>query len=767
MAGPAGRVTGRLAAGVSAAFDAVTRRTAPGRVGLPTTTPGLECVGAVVAALAVTWMFLVAAWGVNEPFGDGHFAAQAAIGIAADNMWTSHTIYPMAHYLDTPVTSGQVYMHHPLGVFWVAALFVKIFGVTNWALRLPAILISTLSPFFVYRLGRAIWGPVEGALSAVAFAALPITLGFASYHALEGPTILGLVVASWGYARFSQTGWQRYAAASLVGFGWAINYEWTAYVWGVLFVSWVFLRAFVLPPRLLGTVEPRSFGRYWALLVGVALATFIAQMAFIVDTGKLDEVLGMYNVRAAGNSQPLAMVLKARHVWIEIMYTGLAIALGKLAAPLVVGRFVWKRSDLELLPGFLLVTAIVHYVHFKEGADVHIFWSQYFAPYFALSVGVLAATVGDVVVAVARRWRPLLADAVARRRPAIVAIVVGLPVLLVLRDGASIIRLAHDSGGRFVSPSIKSDIDRIEALQWWIPRLGPKDRLAVHPAIQPVHWAIGWGVRRHELVADQPLGVRGSTPRAYTLDSSYALSADVRQAAKEFHVDAVGRFWMIDRSRPATPLDGYSFEEHDPTGLAWYLQGGTEPLRTVRPDPWVTWQWRSLLGQQPLPTLPNTPTTPEQLAIAHNAALEAGDAAAAARWRAALEAHLDLKKMTKYDDGTVLLGAVHHRGAEHYLSLYFVAGPHGLPGAARFEVWATIKKRAFLSTLPLDPAIIEVAVPPEVPMDLWRPGHIYSERFAYRHRPGTEIFYGAFVSRGAAKAPSVVGAGRYVELLTL
>jgi hypothetical protein len=765
MSGQGAIAARRLVAAVAAAFGAAARRTARWRVGLPTTTPALERTGGVVAALAVCWMFLVAAWGVNAPFGDGHFAAQAAIGTSADNMWINHTIYPMPYYLDGPASNSNFYMHHPLGVFWVTALFVKVFGAHNWTLRLPAILFSSLSPFFVYRLGRAVWGPVEGALSAVAFASLPITLGFASYHALEGPVILGLLVASWGYARFSQTGWQRYAAASVLGFAWAINYEWIAYVWGALFVSWVFLRAFVLPPRLFGAVDARSFGRYWALLVGVALATLVMQVGLIVDTGKLDEVLGMYSLRSAGNMQPLAVVLKARHVWIEIMYTGLAIALGKLAAPLVVGRFIWKRSDLELLPAFLLVTAIFHYVHFKEGADVHIFWSQYFAPYFALAVGVLAATVGDVVVAAARRWRPTIVDVVARRRPAIVAVVVGLPVLLVLRDGASIIRLAQDSGGRFVSRSIKSDIDRIEALQWWMPRMGPKERLAFHPAIQPVHWAIAWGVRHH-LLGEQPVGAQGAVPHAYTLDSGFAQSPDLREAAKEFHVDAVGRFWMMDRSRPATPLDGYSFEERDPTGLTWYIDGGTEPLRTVRPDPWVTWEWRSLLGQKP-PPLPPTPSTPEQLRIAHNAALAAGDAKAAAAWRAALEDRLDLKKMTKYDDGTILLGAVHRRGSEHGMTLYFLVGPRGIPGAGGFQVYAKVEKRAFLSTLPLDPDVIEVAVPPEVPMDLWRPGNIYSERFTYRKRPGRERFYGAFAPRGAAKVPMIVGGARYVDLLTL
>ena len=490
-------------------------------VGLPPTTPALGRAGAIIAALAVTWMFLVAAWGVNARFGDGHFAAQAAIGTAGDNMWRFHTIYPVPTYVDGVPGNSRFYMHHPLGVFWVTALFVKIFGAHDWTLRLPAIIFSSLTPFFLYRLGRAVWGPLEGALSAVAFASLPITLGFASYHALEGPVILALVVASWGYARFTQTGAGRFAAASVLGFLWAVNYEWSAYIWGVAFVSWVFVRAYVLPPRLFGAVEPRAFGRYWALLVGAALVTLVMQLALLMDTGKLTELLSMYGVRSAGNSIPLGSVLKARRVWIEIMYSGLAIALGKLALPVIVARFVRRRNDLELLPIFLLVMATVHYVHFKEGADVHIFWSQYFSPYFALAVGALAATSRDVVAWIGRRARPTVAAFIARS-PWLGAAIVALPLLIVLRDGASMIRLSRDSGGRFVSPGIKSDIDRIEALQWWSARLKPNERIAFHPGIAPVHWALAWELRPHPLMGGQGLGKHGSLPSAYTLDAGLA-----------------------------------------------------------------------------------------------------------------------------------------------------------------------------------------------------------------------------------------------------
>jgi 4-amino-4-deoxy-L-arabinose transferase-like glycosyltransferase len=68
-------------------------------------------------------------------------------------------------------------MHHPLGLFWTAGLMIKLFGAHDWVLRAPAIICVALTAWFEYRCGRAIWGPIPGALCALAYAALPITLG--------------------------------------------------------------------------------------------------------------------------------------------------------------------------------------------------------------------------------------------------------------------------------------------------------------------------------------------------------------------------------------------------------------------------------------------------------------------------------------------------------------------------------------------------------------------------------------------------------------
>src|SRR5690348_843243 len=81
--------------------DGVTawRRTAA--AGLPPAAPHEERIGRWVGAAATIWMLLVAAWGINGRFGDGHFAASAAMGVAGDNMWRLRIPYPIHTYVDS------------------------------------------------------------------------------------------------------------------------------------------------------------------------------------------------------------------------------------------------------------------------------------------------------------------------------------------------------------------------------------------------------------------------------------------------------------------------------------------------------------------------------------------------------------------------------------------------------------------------------------------------------------------------------------------
>jgi 4-amino-4-deoxy-L-arabinose transferase-like glycosyltransferase len=679
-------------------------------------------------------------------------------------MWQFHTVYPiLTNTFDS--TGAPLYMHHPLGVFWSTALLFRIFGQASWVVRLPAVVYSTLTPFLLYRIGRSIWGPIEGALTAIAYVSLPITLGFSNFHALEGPVIFSVALTIWGTLRYLQTWRGRYAFFAGVGFVWALNNDWIAYVWGGIFLAWVFVRGFVLPASLVGETRARPLARFWGLLCGAAVLSAVLAITMLMSTERLSDLLGAYSFRVSGNSMPLAQVLRTRHVWIELMFPGLAILLGKLALPVILVRAVRRRRDGEVLVLSILVMALWQYLHFKEGADVHIFWPQYFAPYFALGVGALCAGVRELLPWLAWHWPSRLTRWAASRRALIAALVVGLPVAAVFKDGASMIRLARETGGRFNSPMLQSDIDKVVAVKWFVSRFPERESVGMHPGVN-AHWGWHWELRPHPIVRQQPPGTAASAgiARLYVMDTRYASLEEIKQAAATFHVFAVGPYWLIDRRAPVAPLDGFSFDEREPSVWAWYWQGGTEPLRTVRPDPWVTWEWRTLLHQAaPVPT--GTPQTLEQVRIAHNISVTLKDAAGAARWLGELQRRLNVRVTAHYDNGAELLGVDYHGGAERSLNLYFLGG--AFRGHAKFSIAAHVDRPPRLSTLAFDESEIEIAHPPAVPTELWQAGLIYSVKTPYRKRPGQERFFGRFTPLDGKPCPARVGGPRTVDLVTV
>ncbi|HEY7373329.1 MAG TPA: glycosyltransferase family 39 protein [Polyangia bacterium] len=695
-----------------------------------------ERIAAVIAAFAVFAVFMVGAWGIGGVFPDGHFASHANVGVIGLNMWRYHTVYAYWPFMEQAPPLRDAYMHHPLGLFWDAALALKIFGVHNWALRLPAVAVVTLTAFFVYRTGRAIWGPLEGALSAAAFVALPITLGFANYLDLEQPLMLGCIVATWGYARFRQTDRDIYAAASVAGFALATVHDWEAFIWGAAFLPFVFLRGFVIPPAWLGPADGRKLGRYWGAMVGVATVMLAVVLKMMVHADRVTDVFGSYTQRSVGHELPLAQVLKARHVRIELMFPGLAIALGKLAAPIMLARFILRRAELELLPVFLLFMAVVHYVHFKQGADVHIFWPHPFALYFALAAGVLAASVRDGWRWLVRRIKAPLPPFLRAPLGAglVGAVVVGLPVMLVARDGASLIRLSRESGGRFMEVDAPSEVDNAVALHWFLAGYPATERIAFHSSI-PKRWNTSWELGPRQVAWQQPLSP--ANPRLYMLDARVTSEAELREAARRYHVRALGWLWLIDRGAPPGPLDGFSWDEHDPNLFESFWYGATEPVRRVVADPWVTWEWRTLLAQ-PAVAPTGAPGTPEQLRIAHNIAVAGKDAAAAARWRRELVARLELPVTGRLSPSLELLGVAHHRGAARSFTPYLLAGPGSKCG--KISIRAHVTGGRLLSTLPVDPDDHDIAPPPPIRCELWQDGNIYAVPTVYRHRAGHETF---------------------------
>jgi hypothetical protein len=713
--------------------------------------------GYAVGALAVLIAFAVSSCGIGGPFPDGHYASTSVIGTAAYNSWRWKTIFPVEVYVDHPPGPATYYMHHPLGLFWVIDILGKVFGLHDWVLRLPPLVYVTTTTWLLFKLGRAIWGAVAGGITALAYVALPITLGYANYHDLEQPVIFGFVLSTWGYLRFIRTWRDRYAIASVLGFAFALNNDWAGYLWGAPFLAVLFVYAYLVEKPTRMPLQMKRFGRYWALMC-IAIAFSLAlELGVLAASGRISDVLSSYLMRSAGSGIPLKTVLAARRYRIELMFTSLGIGLGKLALPIIVARAVIKRSHLELLSLPIFVCALCQYLVFKEGADVHIFWPHYFAPYFALAMGALTASAGELTVWIAER----LGSAVDRHRAAAAApwvalVLLGAPTAFILKDGLSLVRLARETGGRFAEANLDTDLDKEAVLRWFLRGMPPTVGIAYHASIHD-GWALQWELRPRLSSAREPaIGGVSEATRVYILDTRGLPGNELRQVAARYHVHAVGSLWVMDRSERPAPLDGYVLEEREPSLFERWWLGPTEPVRSVRWNAWSTWEWRTMLGQPAVvPTA--APVTTEELRIAHNAALDRGDAAGAARLRAALEARFDLHRTAAFEGGTALLGGVQRTGARRSITLYFRAG--SFPGDARFLIHAKVLAPPRFSALPAAPENLELASGAPWPTSFWRPGGIYSNEVVYRKRPGTEALTGSWIP-----GPRRLGADAPVEL---
>ncbi|MBK9261967.1 MAG: glycosyltransferase family 39 protein [Polyangiaceae bacterium] len=445
-------------------------RLSRGSDGLPIASALEVRVSRIATAIATAWMALVASWEMLGPVLAGHWAAAASMGIIAENMLRWGIVGPVWDYTETRPGPEMFYCHHPWGIFWVTAFFMKIFGRHDVVCRLPAIVLSTLTPAILYALGRAIWRPASGAAAALAFVVLPITLAFANFNVLEVPLMFWTLVAIWGWVRLSQTNRSRYLVASAVGLVMALHTDWPAYVLsGLLLGFWLF-RGYLGGRRMFGPVHERRYAEAWIAWATLSVLSGVFYLAVFQKSGKLGDLLASYGMRSSGNSVPLSAVLASRRYWIELSFTPIAIALGKIAAIVSVVRLVVTRADVEFIPLAYLGMATFQYVVFKQGADIHVFWPQPFGAYFALAMGALVATVApgiEFVRGIIRRARGLERETNFAASGLVALALFGPVFAAILRDGAPAAVYARRTGGRFNEKGlpIASDGDKTTFLR--------------------------------------------------------------------------------------------------------------------------------------------------------------------------------------------------------------------------------------------------------------------------------------------------------------
>jgi hypothetical protein len=711
----------------------------------------------VVVVVASAWFFFAAAWGLFGILGDGHLGAGvAANAMCGESALRWRILYPtMDWYSSVPPQKSAYYCHHPFGQNYLPALFIWVFGHRDFAVRLPEVAMSAAIPPLLYGIAKERWGAAIGAVAAAAYVVVPIAVGFASYLNLETFCIFGSLLFFWGHSRHMTTGREKYLWASMGGMAFACFGDWVGYLIVAPTLAWSFLRAFVLPSRLTPSFDVRPYVRWWALSVAVFFVTLFGWIALFYRADAIRDWLGSAIARGGAESMPLRATLAARKAWIYFSFTPLAIKIGIAAAPLCVLRLFVTRTDEETYAPSILFAAVVQYVKFKGGADVHIFWPHYFAPYFALATAELAHAIGACAAFVVRRFAPSRSRVVA----AATGLAIGLmPSLAMAHDGVNSLWVWRRTGGRYNDNGsiIESRVDFLSVMeQVVLPQTKPGMTVDVHPSLG-WYWDHIWKLHGNANTSLRPLAGAGAAVAAHPfwLARPRGLGGDEEQKiAAAAHVRVYGDAWVVDQREPPAPLDAYSLNEREPNIFEWLVYGGTEPMRSVghSPDPWLTWEWRTHLGQDaPLPM--GQPTTLDEVRIAHNVAIARGDAAGAAGLQQNIERQLDRSHAAAFNRGVRLLGVRLVEGVEPRVESWFEC--IGLMTEATFNVRSTVEARGRFSLIPPDPTDREMAFPPPLSTKLWRAGMIYTTSAVLNHRIGRERYWGYWTSRDGKPAPA-------------
>ncbi|MEZ4298570.1 MAG: glycosyltransferase family 39 protein, partial [Polyangiaceae bacterium] len=312
--------------------------------GLPIVSAVEERVSKAIAWVATVFFALVATWEIGGPVLAGHYASSASVGIIAENMWRWGIFGPVWEYTAEAPGPEAYYCHHPWGIFWTTALLMKVFGRHDFVCRLAPVMLSTATPPLLYGLGRALYRPASGAAAAAGFVVLPIALSFAAFNALEVPVMAWTLLGLFGFVRFVQTYRRRFGALAVVGLTLAMHADWPSFVLVAEILALGIVRLYVAP-RVFGPVNVRRYVGVWIALACSAVLAGVLYLALFSRSGKLDDLLGAYELRSRGQGAPLSAVLARRRYWIELMFTPGAIFLGKVAAVVCLVRVALARRE--------------------------------------------------------------------------------------------------------------------------------------------------------------------------------------------------------------------------------------------------------------------------------------------------------------------------------------------------------------------------------------------------------------------------------------
>ncbi|MBL8613599.1 MAG: hypothetical protein JNL38_40040 [Myxococcales bacterium] len=722
--------------------------------------PLADKVAVAVTVAACLWFTFAAFYGIFQIPGGGHIGAgHAGTALLAEQIVRWHTVYPLWGWFEPQKPAlTSAYCHHPFGMYWVEAPFLAVFGPKGFVCSLPASIMSSLTPVLLYFGGKCAWNRRVGAAMALGFVVVPIDVGFASFHNLEVMAIFGGALFFWGTVRYEATRKKRHLLAALAGVFVCTAADWIGWVTVGVPLAVGLLLFFVLPvlsPRIV-RAKKWEMGRWWALSATVAVLSLVLWVGLFQHAQLLNDWLASGTMRSSGSQVPLDVVLRHRAHWIDFSFTPFLVTFGKILAPLCALRIVVHRRIGESFAAATLATAVGQYVGFKQGADVHIYWPHYFGAYVAFACGAAVATAEELPRWIAKKLRRD-ETRIGRAVPVVLGLVVLFVPALAFPDAARSLRIWRETGGRYNDNGshIRNNAESVFVLEKIV-------RPMVRGAPVDTHGSAAWGWEHawalHRRVDNGAAGWP-SPGRIWIGRGTGMLGDDQRKLAAEGALRVYGEMFIVDGREPRQPVRAYAMGEREAGLLESIAFGAYYPMRSVptEPDPFLTWEWRHHLGQQPAVPPTAEPRSLDEIRIAHNAAVAAGDQGKVQALRAKIDAALDTRGAADFEHGLRLIGVRVGVGAERRLEVWLAAVKDG-DIETELDVTSHVVRQAPFSFFPPDPTARRMMEPPVMPTKLWRAGMIYVMSCPMLHRVGEEEYRGVFRGRGGPGVRRVDGA---------
>ena len=258
-----------------------------------------------------------------------------------------------------PHLNGLPYLDKPAPYFAAVALSMKLFGESERSARLPSLLFILGTAALVWRLGRRMGTPATGPLAAVAFATMPLVLGFSRTVIFDSALAFletAALAAAWRGFTAERAAWRWYALAwAVLGVG-AVTKGPVALVVPLLIVA-VFAFGAGRPLR------PFFTWRAWPWLFVTALPWFVAVSlrrpdfpAYALVYESLERLLTRTHGRAGPFWYFVPVVLVGAFPWVGPALAGAALAWRERA----------RRRDAAAWPAaFALSWAVVPFVFFS------------------------------------------------------------------------------------------------------------------------------------------------------------------------------------------------------------------------------------------------------------------------------------------------------------------------------------------------------------------------------------------------------------------